>query len=390
MDGGGFDKLAQIAKQHITSAQYIIGPKRHLSMLPSCDASLIEWPSPFSKGIEILLSRRGQPCVMLTSGDPFWFGAGTNITSNLTPGEWRAIPNHSCFSLCAAELGWALDQTLCIGLHAAPFSRLRPYLAPNRRIMATMRDGKSVNELANYLCRIGFGNTQITILESLGSTNQKITKSCASDLEEEFMHPVMVALDISGDGETIQSSSGIPDSWFKHDGQITKQAVRAFTLSSLAPRSGEHLWDLGAGSGSIGIEWLLSGPFMRATAVEKNSERVNTIKKNALNLGVDQLIVVESNINDAIYDLEKPDCIFIGGGLNEDLIQLLWSHIGDGTRVVANGVTIETDRLLTSLQGKFGGRVQRLEISHLEKIGNMHGWKASFPITQWVTIKGKY
>ncbi len=389
MDSGGFDNLSKDAKNYITSARYIIGPTRHLSMLPDCDASLVDWPIPFSKGLEMVLTRRGQPSVMLTSGDPFWFGAGTKITSHLSSDEWLALPNRSCFSLCAAELGWPLEKTLCLGLHAAPISRLRPHLVPNRKIIATVRDGSSVRELASYLIKIGFEKTCITCLESLGGEKQKITRKRADKMGEvEFLHPVMVGLDIAGNGEAMQASSGLPDSWFIHDGQITKQAIRAFTLSSLAPRAGEHLWDLGAGSGSIGIEWLLSGPSMRATAVEKQPNRVDNIRQNATTLGVDHLVVVESNIIDAIYELEKPDCIFIGGGLSEKLLDLLWMHMSDGTRLVVNGVTIETDRLLTSIQPRFGGHIQRLEISNLQEIGTKHSWKASFPITQWTVKKG--
>ncbi len=389
MDSGGFDNLSKDAKNYITSARYIIGPKRHLSMLSACNASLISWPVPFSKGLEMLLTRRGQPSVMLTSGDPFWFGAGTQITSHLSPDEWLALPSHSCFSLCAAKLGWPLEKTLCLGLHAAPISRLRPHLFPNRKILATIRDESSVRELASFLCITGFGKTQITCLESLGGAKQKITKIRANEVGEvECKHPVMVALEIAGNGKVMQVSAGLPDSWFVHDGQITKQAVRAVTLSSLAPRAGEHLWDLGAGSGSIGIEWMLSGPFMKATAVEKKKNRADNIRHNASTLGVDQLVIVESDNIDAIPHLEKPHCIFIGGGLNEQLLELLWAHIGVDTRIVANGVTIETDRLLTSIQARFGGSIHRLEISNLEGIGKMHGWRASFPVTQWVFTKG--
>ena len=389
MDSGGFDNLSTNAKNYITSARYIIGPTRHLSMLPDCDAILVDWPIPFSEGLEMVLMRRGQPSVMLTSGDPFWFGAGAKITSHLSSNEWLALPSLSCFSLCAAELGWPLEKTLCLGLHAKPISRLRPHLVPNRKIIATVRSGLSVRELASYLLKTGFEKTRITCLESLGGSEQKITTKRADKMEEiECLHPVMVGLEIAGNGEVMQASSGLPDSWFIHDGQITKQAIRAFTLSSLAPRAGEHLWDLGAGSGSIGIEWLLSGPLMKATAVEKQPNRIDNIKQNATTLGVDHLVVVESNIIDAIYELEKPDCIFIGGGLSEELLNLLWMYISDGTRVVANGVTIETDRLLTSIQPRFGGSIQRLEISNLQGIGTMHGWKASFPITQWIVKKG--
>ena len=389
MDSGGFENLSRAAKNYITTALYIIGPARHLSMLPYCDANLVSWPTPFSEGLEMVLARRGQPSIMLTSGDPFWFGAGTQITSHLSPHEWVALPSHSCFSLCAAEMGWALEKTLCLGLHAAPISRLRPHLVPNRKIIVTIRNGSSVGELASYLCNAGFGKTHITCLESLGGPKQKVTKIRANELNGvECVHPVMVALEIIGNGKVMQTSAGLPDSWFVHDGQITKQTIRAITLSSLAPRAGEHLWDLGAGAGSIGIEWLLSGPLMKATAIEKQPKRANNIRYNAAALGVDQLVVVESDNIDAIPYLEKPNCVFIGGGLNEQLLDLLWAHIGDGTRIVANAVTIETERLLTLYQARFGGILQRLEISNLEGIGKMHGWRASFPITQWMVTKG--
>ena len=388
MDGGGYDRLSSDAQHHIQTATIIIGPKRHLSMLPAVSATLHEWPVPFADGIDMVMAKRGTPCVMLVSGDPFWFGGGSTITSHLTQDEWHAIPGQSCFSLAASEIGWPLEQVICLGLHAAPLSRLRPHLSPGQKIMATMRDGAAVQDLMAYLSDIGFGDTKVITLASLGDSDKTIIEGKADLLHDiSVSHPVMVALSCAGSGQVMPRTSGLADDWFAHDGQITKSPIRALTLSALAPCAGEYLWDLGAGSGSIAIEWLLTGPGMRATAVEKHNSRAATIRHNALTLGVDHLEVVESDINAAIKRLPKPDCIFIGGGLRDALLEQLWALMPDGTRLVANGVTIETDQLLTKAHSRLGGHVMRLESAQLQPIGTMHGWKAAYPITQWSVTK---
>ena len=388
MDSGGYDRLSSDAQHHIQSADYIIGPKRHLSMLPPVKAALEEWPVPFAKGIDQLLQRRGSPSVMLVSGDPFWFGAGSSITRHLEKQEWLAIPGYSCFSLAASQVGWPIETTICLGLHAVPLTRLRPHLAPQQKIMATLRDGKAVHELAAYLRETGFRETEMICLEALGQKGQKITIGQADSFDAESLsHPVMVALSIAGQGKVMPKTSGLLDDWFEHDGQITKQPIRALTLAALAPRSGDYLWDLGAGSGSIAIEWLLSDSSMRATAVEKHPERAETIRRNAKNLGVDYLDVVEAEVEAAIETLPTPDCIFIGGGLREAVLHRLWALMPQGTRLVANGVTLETERLLTTAYSEFGGTLLRFEASNLARIGTMHGWKAAYPITQWSVTK---
>ena len=388
MDSGGYDRLSADAQDYIHRASYIIGPKRHLSMLPEVTAETVTWPIPFTDGITTLLDRRGTPSIMLVSGDPFWFGAGTQITKHLEAGEWYALPGHSCFSLAASHMGWALETTLCLGLHAAPFTRLRPHLAPGQQIMATLRDGEAVPALASYLTEMGFGDTHITCLEALGQSDQRITSCLAHEGPDKApSHPVMVALSVAGEGPVMPKSSGISDDWFDHDGQITKQPIRAMTLSALAPRPGDVLWDLGAGSGSIAIEWLLSCPSLQAVAVEKHPARTATIRENAVKLGVDRLQIVEADIETALDTLPAPNCVFVGGGLREHSLTQLWDHLPAGTRLVANGVTLETDQLLISAYQRFGGHLMRLEVSQLQAIGTMHGWKAAYPITQWTVTR---
>ena len=388
MDGGGYDHLSDEAKHHIQTADFIIGPKRHLSMLPTVTANVQEWPVPFADGISLLLEKRGTPSVMLVSGDPFWFGGGTSLTAHLEFDEWVSLPGASCFSLAASQLGWPLERVTCLGLHASSLSRIRPHLAVGQKIMATMRDGAAVQELMAYLAEIGFGETQVTCLESLGDEGQRRLSGQADMLRDVAVsHPVMVALQIAGAGAVIPASAGLADDWFEHDGQITKSPIRALTLSALAPLAGQYLWDLGSGSGSIAIEWLLSGRDMTATSVERDAARAAAIGRNALALGVDHLEVVHSDISAAIHHLPKPDCIFIGGGLRAPLLQDLWDLMPHGTRLVANGVTIETDQLLTKAHGDFGGDLMRIEASAVQKIGTMHGWKSAYPITQWTVVK---
>lgn len=393
LDAGGYNSLTPEAQSALSTATTIIGPQRHIDMLPDLAAKQIIWPVPFQQGIDRLLALRAENdgdehVVMLASGDPFWFGAGTQITRHLDKSEWQALPGASCFSLAASQLGWAIETTSCLGLHAAPFTRLRPYLHTGRQIMATMRDGASIEGLVHYLCAEGFADSRLFILEALGSSEARRTSCQAHALPDiDFQHPVMVGIEVAGQGRPLPQTPGLDDDWFAHDGQITKQMVRALTLSALAPSAGQHLWDLGAGSGSVSIEWLLSGPQMRATAVEHNAERAARIRTNADRLGVDWLSICERDNLSALAQLDRPDAVFVGGGLRDPLLAALWEILPVGTRLVANGVTVETDRLLTSAQEQLGGTLTRLELSNLDKIGTMRGWKAAYPITQWVVTR---
>ena len=251
-----------------------------------------------------------------------------------------------------------------------------------------MRDGESVNSLNDYLIETGFGDSELWVLESLGSASQNVTKTLAKEkIKRKFQHPLMVGIKVFGSGKVLSQASGLIDDWFANDGQITKQPIRALTLSALAPQTGQHLWDLGSGSGSIAIEWLLSGPSMKATSVEKNSIRAENIYLNAAKLGVDWIEVIESDIMDALSELDRPDAVFIGGGFSAESFEKIWKIIPAGTRLVVNGVTIETDRLIVDCAENFGGQLLRFEYSQPKQIGGKSSWKASYPITQWVVIR---
>ena len=380
----GTDGLAPASRSALDAAEIVFGARRHLRRLPPLDAEVREWPVPFADGIPLLLAERGRRVVMLVSGDPFWFGAGTTLARHLDPEDWRALPSPSTFSLAASRLGWALDGCTCLGLHARPLTRIRPHLHRGRRLLVLLRDGNAVAELAGLLVRFGFGASRLHLLEALGGADERIrTLQADAALPDAIAHPVALGLDVAGDGPALPLTPGLPDALFEHDGQITRQAVRAMTLAALAPRPGERRWDIGTASGSIAIEWLLAHPDNRAQAFERSGERAARARRNAVALGVDWLEVVEGAAPAVLADQPPPDAVFVGGGLSASLLECLWQRLPAGVRIVANAVTLESEALLGQWQRKAGGDLLRLELSSVAAIGSRRGWKAGYPIVQW-------
>jgi precorrin-6Y C5,15-methyltransferase (decarboxylating) len=379
----GMDGLSAAARAALEAAELVMGAARHLSLLPALRCEAIEWPVPFADGIPLLLARRGRRVVMLASGDPLWFGAGTSVTRHLAADEWIAHPVPSSFALAAARLGWALQDTPCLGLHAGPFTRLRPHLARGQRLLVLVRDGAAVAELAAYLAAQGFGASALHVLEALGGPRERVREARAHGFAlHDVAHPVAVAIEVAGEGAVLPAAAGRPDDWFESDGQLTKRPVRALTLSALAPRPGELLWDIGAGSGSIGIEWLLAHPANRATAIEADPVRAERARANAARLGVDRLTVLDGNAPDLLPE-GVPDAVFIGGGLSQRLLEALWARLPAGTRLVANAVTLESEALLAHWHGASGGSLLRIELADAVPLGARHGWRARYPVVQW-------
>ncbi|QGP81298.1 precorrin-6y C5,15-methyltransferase (decarboxylating) subunit CbiE [Sphingobium sp. CAP-1] len=379
----GWDGLAGPARAAIDAADMVMGPARHLALLGQHRGRAVEWPVPFADGIAPLLAQRGRRVVALASGDPFWFGAGSSLTRHLEPGEWIAHPAPSTFSLAAARLGWAVQDMACIALHAAPVTRLRPHLAPGRRIVALLRDGAAASEVAAYLKDQGFGASTLHLLEALGGPRERVRAIRAdAPMPEDIVHPVAIGIDCAGEGRVLPCASGIADDWFDHDGQISKRPVRALTLSALAPRPGETLWDIGAGSGSIGIEWLLAHPANRTVALEADPLRAARIRANAAALGVDRIEILIGRAPDLLPD-GVPDAIFIGGGLSQALLERLWARLPAGRRLVANAVTLESEALLARWQADKGGDLLRIDLAQAAPIGSRRGWRASYPLVQW-------
>ncbi len=380
----GFDGLSTAARRALAEAELVAGSARHLALSPGLTGETLEWPVPFADGVARLLAHRGRRVVMLASGDPFWFGAGTSLARHLGREEWVSYPAPSTFSLAASRLGWALQDTACLGLHAAPLERLRPHLAPGRRVLALLRDGDAVADLAGYLDVLGFGASTLHVLEALGGSRERLRSVRAGDYAlEDVAHPVAVGIDPAGDGIVLPLCSGLPDDLFEHDGQLTKRPVRALALSALAPRPGEILWDIGAGSGSISIEWLLAHPANRALAIESDAARAMRAKANAARLGVDRIEVLTARVPQGLPDGPLPDAVFVGGGVSEALLEALWAMLRDGTRLVAHAVTLESEALLARWHGLKGGSLLRIELADAVPLGQRNGWRARYPVVQW-------
>ncbi|KQV70263.1 bifunctional cobalt-precorrin-7 (C(5))-methyltransferase/cobalt-precorrin-6B (C(15))-methyltransferase [Rhizobium sp. Root1220] len=380
--------LGEEASRLIASAPIVFGGARHHALLAALvTGEALLWESPFEKSVEAILARRGLPVVVLASGDPFLYGVGATLSRSVAAGEMHVIPAPSATSLAASRLGWALQQTTTVSLHGRPLDLIRPHLHHGRRIIALTSDAETPRQLVALLQATGFGQSRVHVLEALGGARERLRVSPADGFDLTDIDPLNVcALEIvAGEGaRAIAFTPGLDDALFEHDGQITKREVRAITLSALAPRHGELLWDVGAGSGSIGVEWMLADPSLRAIAVEQSSERAARIARNASAFGVPELAVVEGIAPQALSGLPEPDAVFIGGGGSEGgVIEAAIAALKRGGRLVANAVTLEMEAKLLSLHAERGGTLTRIEIGRATPIGGMTGWRNAMPVTQW-------
>ena len=379
MGEDGLHGLGDGSRSALVHARHVFGGARHLA-LAGVGSRGREWPLPFD--VAPVLTLRGQPVAVLASGDPFWFGAGGSLAAHLTLGEWVAFPSPSTFSLAASRLGWRLEQVHCFGLHAAPFARTRSALHGGAQLLCLLRDGPAVQDFAQWLTQQGGGESAVWVLEALGGPRERIRQCPAHALDfSDIQSPVAVAVQVVGP-LGLANAPGLPDSGFAHDGQITKSPIRALTLSALAPRPGEHLWDLGAGSGSVSVEWCLAGG--TSSAVEQNAERAMNIRANAASFGIDHRLAVHHGITqDRLAELPQPNAVFVGGGFDMALFTALQSIAPTGCRLVVNAVTLETESALLQLHAQYGGGLLRIELAQAAPLGRMRGWQPSRAVVQW-------
>lgn len=368
--------LPPASREALADAEIVFGAPRHLAL---AGVTGQPWPVPFS--VAPLLALRGRRVAALVSGDPFWHGAGGTLAETLAPGEWRAFPVAGTFSLAAARLGWRLEDVACLGLHAAPFARLRPVLARGARAICLLRDGEAPAALAEWLVTQGLGATAMTLLEALGGPRERIRQTRAAGFALDCAAPVAVALDGADlpAGSGLPRGFGLPDDAFAHDGQITRRAVRAVTLAHLAPRVGEMLWDIGGGSGSVSVEWCLNGG--RAVTVEPRADRLANIAANIDAFGLaGRMRAVAGAAPEALTGLPVPDAIFVGGGVDAALVAAL-----PPARLVINAVTLETETLLARLHAERGGSLTRLSVEDAAPLGRMRGWTPARSVTIWAS-----
>ncbi|WP_400766305.1 precorrin-6y C5,15-methyltransferase (decarboxylating) subunit CbiE [Methylosinus sporium] len=386
----GLAALTPAARALIADASLIIGGARHLELIGPQKAETLLWPSPLSAAMETILAHRGAPTVVLASGDPFFFGVGDMIARNVAAEEILCLPAPSSFSLAAARLKWSQQDCALLSLHGRAFERVTPHLQPSRRLLILSWDETTPARLAAHLTALGMGESRIHVLEHMGGAKERIRSARAEAFSLTDIAPLnTIGVEaIAGPGARILPlTPGLPDDWFEHDGQITKRDIRAVTLAALAPRRGECLWDIGAGSGSIAIEWMLADPANRAIAIEQNATRAARIARNAASLGVPDLAIVEGAAPEALAGLATPDAIFIGGGGEAKIIEAAWDALPLRGRIVANAVTIETQALLIDAFARMGGELVSIAIAKARPIGSYHALEPALPALQWRAVK---
>jgi precorrin-6B C5,15-methyltransferase / cobalt-precorrin-6B C5,C15-methyltransferase len=384
--------LSPVANALIDAAELVVGGRRHLDLAGDTPGEQMEWAKPLEVTATTILARRGAPVAVLVSGDPFWFGAGATLARSIPIEEIRVVPAPSSFSLAASRLGWPLQDVTTLGLNMKGLAPLiRRHFHNGRRILALALNGDTPREVAALLMATGFGPSEIIVMEALGGHRERIRRARAAHFNLVDVDPLnIIGVDVvdGPDAVPIAYNAGLPDDYFENDGQLTKREIRAVTLSSLQPGAGQLLWDVGAGSGSIGIEWLLAHPSNTAIGIERNAERAMRAARNAVSLGVPHLDIRGGAAPDALKGLPQPDAVFIGcGAAGGKVIEACWAALKRGGRIVANAVTIESELALLAAYHGHGGTLTRLSVERAEPIGKRTTWRPALPVLQWVSTK---
>ena len=389
----GIAGLAPAAGALIESAEVLVGGERHLRAVAEIAASArrLAWRQKLGDTITDIADLRGRRVVVLASGDPMWFGVGATLARHFASDEMHVVPAPGAFSLAAARLGWPLGEVDCLSAHGRSLDALRADIEPNARVLILSEDGSTPGRIAALLCDMGYGPSPMTVLEHMGSELERRTGDTAANWGDRrcaSLNTVGIECVADAGARVLSRVPGLPDDAFVHDGQITKRAVRAATLGALSPLSGQVLWDVGAGCGSIAIEWLRAAPRGHAHAIEREPARVDLIARNSLALGVPQLQIVTGEAPGAFDDLDPPNAVFIGGGIAASgLISACWRSLKPGGRLVANAVTVDGEAALIAGHGQYGGALSRLAVSVAEPLGAQLAWRALRPVTQWQVMK---
>lgn len=387
MGADGPDGLGARARAVLAAAEVLVGGGRHLALVPDDGRPRLAWRSPLSDAVADLMALRGRKVAVLATGDPLWHGVGRLLLRHLPLSELAILPHISAFQEACCRLGWPLEDITTLSLHGRPLDPLRRHLQPGRRILALTADGAAPAAIGALLAESGFGASRAWVMEELAGPGERVVPDRAGDLAgKRFADLNLLALEVAGPG--LASVPGLPDRVYEHDGQLTKCEVRAVTLAALAPREGELLWDVGAGAGSVAIEWLRASDRMRAVAVERSPARAARIGRNAGRLGVPELDVRLGAAPAALAGLQAPNAVFVGGGVGvPGLLDHCWARLSDGGRLVANAVTLAGEAALLAFHEAHGGRLVRLALDRAEPVGGQLAWRPALPVVQLAAEK---
>lgn len=379
---GGADALAH--------AEIVYGGTRHLELAGEITAEKRTWPSPFATVFADLAALKDRRVAVLATGDPMWFGIGASLLKHFPAEDLRVLPSPSAFQLAAGRMGWALQDTECLSVHGRPVDLLRAALYPGARLLVLTSNGETPRQVADLLADEGYGRTRMTALEHLGGSRERRIDGTAEDWSQDVADFHTLALEVIADpGIHFRARTpGLADEAFRHDGKMTKQDIRAVTLGELKPYPGALMWDVGAGCGSVAIEWLRAAPRTRAIGLEPHAERRQMAAENAVALGVPHLELKDTMAPAGLEGLPTPDAIFIGGGLTADgLVDGCLKALKSGGRLVANAVTLESEAVLLAAYQHLGGDLKKLSVHRASAVGGLTGWRPLMPVTQWSYTK---
>jgi precorrin-6Y C5,15-methyltransferase (decarboxylating) len=387
----GLTGLSAVARTLIETAETLVGGARHLAMTPPGNAERLVWQRPLTDTLAAIAARRGSRVAVLASGDPMWYGVGGLVARHFPREEMTILPQPSAFSLAAARLGWPIAECAVLSLHGRPLDTLRLHLAPQRRVLLLSEDGATPRKVARLLTELGWGPSRLTVFEHLGGNREAMVSEEAqswSERQTADLNTIALECRAGPAARPLSRIAGLPDDAFEHDGQLTKREMRAMTLASLAPLPGESLWDIGAGCGSVAIEWLRASEGGAAVAIERQPDRAAMIARNAAALGVPCLRIVAGPAPQALAGLDPPDAIFVGGGIGEpELLPALWNALRPRGRLVANVVSLAGERVLLDWQARRGGTLTRIAVSHAAPLGMQQAWRPLLQVTQFAAAK---
>lgn len=395
----GLASLSAAAASLVAGAELLVGGERHHAMIPGTAAQRLTWADGIEPTMDAIAGWRGRAVVVLASGDPMWFGIGATLARRFPAAEMRVVPVAGAFSLAAAAMGWALAEVETLSVHGRPLDRLNLHLHQGARLLLLSRDGETPGEVAALLRARGYGASEITVLEHLGGPSERRIEGIAESWDaprSADLNTLAVVCRAGGGATVVPRGPGLADNLFVHDGQLTKREVRALTVAALAPLPGQVLWDVGAGAGSVAIEWLrlvppsvpAGGRAARAIAIERDAGRCAAIADNAAALGVPELEVVHGAAPEALEGLPSPDTVFVGGGVTRPgLLEACWRALVQGGRLVANAVSLEGLSRLAAFRDETGGELTRLAVSRAEAVGGFTGFRPLLEVVQYQGVK---
>ena len=392
--GIGEDGLAGLtprARALVDGARVLVGGARHLAMIPEDGRPRLTWPRPLTDLMPKIAEHRGAPVCVLATGDPMQFGIGVTLAKHFAADEMEIVPSLSAFSLAAARLGWPLPEVEQLTLHGRPAALVVPFVQPGARLLILSDGADTPAEVARLLAGLGYGGSRLTALEHMGGGQERIVAGVAAEMDWTGIaafNTLAVECVAGPEAVILPRLPGLPDEVFASDGTMTKREVRAATLAALAPRPGQHLWDVGAGCGSVAIEWMRSHPTCAATAIENKPDRIGLIARNAIALGAPRLGMVEGDAPGVLAGLRRPDAVFVGGGATTPgLFDACWDALPAGGRLVANAVTLEGEAALVAFRQRHGGDLVRIAVSRAEPVGPFTGWKPLMTVTQLAAVR---